>query len=99
MAIVSLHLPGNHCEWGGSIEGRFRTWRADGQWAIVGNAPYSDDLIAPWKPLRPKPKRKAGRAQWGVWVPCERRQDARNLKQNIYTVFPLPSAVVKRSAK
>jgi hypothetical protein len=42
------------------------------------------DLIAPWKPLRPKPKRKAGRAaQWGVWVPCGNRPTARQLRRLI----------------
>jgi hypothetical protein len=84
--------------WNGTIEGKTQCWAADG--AFLYGSMDDRDLVKRLPSLRPKPKRKAGRAaQWGVWVPCERRQDARNLKQNIHTVFPLPSAVVKRSGK
>ena len=43
----------------GSIKGLF--YCDDGH-LFSSKCPDPDDIIAPWKPLRPKPKRKAGRA-------------------------------------
>ncbi len=58
-------------------------WRKDGS-PYAGHC-QGERIIAPWKPLRPKPKRKAGRArggkaQWEVAVPCSDRAAARHMQ-------------------
>lgn len=59
--------------WNGTVCGTFRCWNKYGKWWSGGASDF--DLI---RRLPSKPKRKTVKGQWGVWVPCLNRDNARS---------------------
>lgn len=85
IVVAAPYLLGDQYPWR-SDESYPWHYREDGR--IFANTDDKDDLIRRLPDPKPRKAKRKAKAQWGVWVPCKSRKEARAFLAGVNEEWP-----------